>query len=128
MKPHRSRWRSRCVDKDAKEAATNFSAVALPSDRGRRVHVTASIQQTTLKEAKEKKVCISAVIPLFADHSILSLPPSLPLHPLSNMPESLDTIAFENAAVDYQLSQFIDEMLPCGAESTFLFFFSCSSP
>ncbi|KAF8937983.1 asparaginase-domain-containing protein [Dissophora ornata] len=26
---------------------------------------------------------------------------------------SLDTIAFENAAVDYQLSQFIDEMLPC---------------
>ncbi|KAG0000374.1 hypothetical protein BGZ79_006016 [Entomortierella chlamydospora] len=25
----------------------------------------------------------------------------------------LDTIAFENAAVDYQLSQFIDEMLPC---------------
>ncbi|KAG0210617.1 hypothetical protein BGX28_009142 [Mortierella sp. GBA30] len=27
--------------------------------------------------------------------------------------DSLDTIAFENAAVDYQLSQFIDEMLPC---------------
>ncbi|KAF9208974.1 hypothetical protein BGZ49_006946 [Haplosporangium sp. Z 27] len=25
----------------------------------------------------------------------------------------LNTIAFENAAVDYQLSQFIDEMLPC---------------
>ncbi|KAG0221128.1 hypothetical protein BGX31_010150 [Mortierella sp. GBA43] len=31
-------------------------------------------------------------------------------HPPS---DSLDTIAFENAAVDYQLSQFIDEMLPC---------------
>jgi len=29
---------------------------------------------------------------------------------------SLDTIAFENAAVDYQLSQFIDEMLPCGTD------------
>ncbi|KAK3818715.1 MAG: asparaginase-domain-containing protein [Benniella sp.] len=27
--------------------------------------------------------------------------------------DSLDTIAFENAAVDHQLSQFIDEMLPC---------------
>ncbi|KAF9934594.1 hypothetical protein FBU30_001358 [Linnemannia zychae] len=27
--------------------------------------------------------------------------------------DSLDTIAFENAAVDYQLSQYIDEMLPC---------------
>ncbi|KAI1316669.1 hypothetical protein EDD11_009625 [Mortierella claussenii] len=30
-----------------------------------------------------------------------------------NSSNSLDTIAFENAAVDYQLSQFIDEMLPC---------------
>jgi hypothetical protein len=31
--------------------------------------------------------------------------------------DSLDTIAFENAAVDHQLSQFIDEMLPCGEHS-----------
>ncbi|KAF9551149.1 hypothetical protein EC957_010035 [Mortierella hygrophila] len=31
----------------------------------------------------------------------------------ANPSDSLDTIAFENAAVDYQLSQYIDEMLPC---------------
>ncbi|KAF9146603.1 hypothetical protein BGX30_012839 [Mortierella sp. GBA39] len=31
----------------------------------------------------------------------------------ANPSDSLDTIAFENAAVDHQLSQYIDEMLPC---------------
>jgi hypothetical protein len=36
------------------------------------------------------------------------------MHSIANPSDSLDTIAFENAAVDYQLSQYIDEMLPCG--------------
>ncbi|KAG0313241.1 hypothetical protein BGZ97_010380 [Linnemannia gamsii] len=35
------------------------------------------------------------------------------MHSIANPSDSLDTIAFENAAVDYQLSQYIDEMLPC---------------